>query len=202
MLSRDLATRCGAIAITVVLIWLLGSGRYWVGLVISFGLAHYLLSFYYAAGRMRGLVASPMLPLPLVSLVLLLLDVYFLKFPLEIYFGIHHACNEGYLRRYLYQATGTADPQLPAFRKLFHLAAYLCILLTTWLKLGSFVSRLFTVLFLELRPHHRIVRALGGTPRLDRAAVSPAASAERLGSLRIWVGGIPVGSDPGAQKDG
>lgn len=128
MLSWDLATRCGAIAITVVLVWLLGSGRYWVGLVISFGLAHYLLSFYYAAGRMRGLVASPTLALPLVSLGLLLLVVYFLKFPLPIYFGIHHACNEGYLRRYHHQANGTADPQLPAFRTLFHLAAYLCIL--------------------------------------------------------------------------
>jgi len=127
-LSWDLTTRCSAIAITGVLVWLLGSDRYWVGLVISFGLAHYLLSFYYAAGRMRGLVVSPTLALPLVSLGLLLVVVYFLKFPLEIYFGIHHACNEGYLRRYHRQADGTADPQLPAFRTLFHLAAYLCIL--------------------------------------------------------------------------
>ncbi len=127
-MSWDLATRCSAIAMTVVLVWLLGSGRSWVGLVISFGLTHYLLSFYYAASRIRGLVASPALALPLVSLGLLLTVVYFLKFPLEIYFGIHHACNEGYLRRYHRQAEGTADPQLPALRTLFHLAAYLCIL--------------------------------------------------------------------------
>ncbi|MGB7451574.1 MAG: hypothetical protein WBM36_05560 [Lysobacterales bacterium] len=127
-MSWDLATRCSAIAITVVLVWLLGSDRYWVGLVISFGLAHYLLSFYYAAGRMRGLVVSPTLALPLVSLGLLLLVVYFLEFPLQIYFGIHHACNEGYLRHYHRQANGIADSQLPAFRTLFHLAAYLCIL--------------------------------------------------------------------------
>ena len=127
-MSWDLTTRCRAIAITVALVWLLGSDRYWVGLVISFGLAHYLLSFYYAAGRIRGLIVSPMLALPLISLGLLLLVVYFLKFPLPIYFGVHHACNEGYLRRYHRQANGTADPQLPAFRTLFHLAAYLCIL--------------------------------------------------------------------------
>lgn len=127
-MSWDLATRCSAIAITVALVWLLGSDRYWVGLVISFGLAHYLLSFYYATGRMRGLVVNPTLALPLISLGLLLLVVYFLKFPLPIYFGIHHACNEGYLRRYHRQTNGTADPQLPAFRTLFHLAAYLCIL--------------------------------------------------------------------------
>ncbi len=127
-LSWDLVTRCSAIAMTVVLVWLLGSGRSWVGLVISFGLTHYLLSFYYAASRMRGLVASPALALPLVSLGLLLTVVYFLKFPLEIYFGIHHACNEGYLRRYHRQAKDTPDPQLPALSTLFHLAAYLCIL--------------------------------------------------------------------------
>ncbi len=128
MLSWDLATRCSAIAITFALVSLLGSGRYWVGLVISFGLAHYLLSFYYATGRMRNLVASPTLALPLVSLGLLLLVVYFLEFPLEIYFGIHHACNEGYLRRYHRQANAAADRQLAAFRTLFHLAAYMCIL--------------------------------------------------------------------------
>ncbi|MDX2418961.1 MAG: hypothetical protein QNK19_16005 [Xanthomonadales bacterium] len=127
-MSWDLTTRCSAIVITIALASLLGSGRYWIGLVISFGLAHYLLSFYYAAGRVRGLVVSPTLALPLMSLGILLLVVYFLKFPLEIYFGIHHACNEGYLRRYHRQANGTADPQLPAFRTLFHLAAYLCIL--------------------------------------------------------------------------
>ena len=127
-MSWDLTTRCSAIVITIALASLLGSGRYWIGLVISFGLAHYLLSFYYAAGRMRGLVVNPTLALPLISLGLLLLVVYFLKFPLPIYFGIHHACNEGYLRRYHRQANGTADPQLPAFRTLFHLAAYLCIL--------------------------------------------------------------------------
>jgi hypothetical protein len=127
-LSWDLTTRCCAIALTVILVWLLGSGKIWVGLVISFGLMHYMLSFYYAASRIRGLVVSPAMALPLVSLGLLLTVVYFLKFPLEIYFGIHHACNEGYLRRYHRQAKDKTDPQLPALRTLFHLAAYLCIL--------------------------------------------------------------------------
>lgn len=127
-MSWDLTTRCSAIAITIALVWLLGSGRNWVGLVISFGLTHYLLSFYYAASRIRGLATSPALALPLVSLGLLLTIVYFLKFPLEIYFGVHHAFNEGYLRRYHRQTEGPADPQLPALRSLFHLAGYLCIL--------------------------------------------------------------------------
>lgn len=128
LLSWDATSRCTAIAITIALAWLLGSGNTWIGLVISFGLAHYLLSFYYAAGRMRGLATSPALILPLVSLGVLLAVVYFLKFPLEIYFGIHHACNEGYLRRFHRQGDAVVSAQLPAFRTLFHLAAYLCIL--------------------------------------------------------------------------
>lgn len=124
----DLITRCSAIAITITLVVVLGSGRNWLSLVISFGFAHYLLAFYYATGRMRDLFSSPAFVLPLVSLGLFLLVVYFLRFPLEIYFGIHHACNEGYLRRYHRQAGDDADPRLPAFRTLFHMAAYLCIL--------------------------------------------------------------------------
>lgn len=128
LLNWDLKARLASVVVTVAFVWFLGSGNYFVGLVIAFGLAHYLLSFYYAAGRMRGLMVSPALGLPLISLSLLMVVVYFLKFPLEIYFGIHHACNEGYLRRFHRQGNDETDPQLPALATLFHLAGYLFIL--------------------------------------------------------------------------
>jgi hypothetical protein len=163
VLSWDLTTRCSAIAITGVLVWLLGSDRYWVGLVISFGLAHYLLSFYYAAGRMRGLVVSPTLALPLVSLGLLLVVVYFLKFPLEIYFGIHHACNEGYLRRYHRQADGTADPQLQGLSRLRDSSV-------EWLVLAVVgLSLLVKISFLQMVMYHFVLWTIIPVPVLRAA---------------------------------
>jgi len=117
-----------SILLTALLIIIIDDHSSWTALVISFGFTHYLLSFYYASGRIKTLLSSTSLRLPLVSLGLLLLVIYHLEFPLVIFFGLHHAFNEGYLRQYQHRNTDSGDSQLPAFRTLFHIAAYFCIL--------------------------------------------------------------------------
>ncbi len=127
LLVGDLGSRLLAIALTVAMALVLQDWNLWIGFVISFGFAHYLLSFWYARKRIGALARDRDLAVPLLGLGTLLLLVVFLRFPLEIYFGIHHACNEAYLRR-----RGPADEdrtgRLAAARGLLHLAAYLCIL--------------------------------------------------------------------------
>ena len=127
-MNWDLTSRTASIAITALLVMLIGNANQWIALVIGFGFAHYLLSFYYARSGIRIAISNPSLLLPLVSLGALLAAVYFLDFPLEVYFGIHHACNESYLKR-SHSSNGIGNTaQLPAARALLHLAAYLCIL--------------------------------------------------------------------------
>ncbi len=120
-------SRLLAAAITVALVVTLDDWNLWIGFVISFGFAHYLLSFYYARGRIASLARDAGMIVPLLGLGMLLALVVFMRFPLEVYFGIHHACNEAYLRRYQRREDGGGGA-LPAARGLFHLAAYLCIL--------------------------------------------------------------------------
>lgn len=126
-LSWDLKSRIMAVLLTLALaVWLDDWDR-WVGFVISFGFAHYLLSLYYARPRIVTLVQDGNMLIPLLGLGMLLALVVFMRFPLEIYFGIHHACNEAYLRRYHGRGRSLGG-SLAAARGLFHLAAYLCIL--------------------------------------------------------------------------
>ena len=127
-MNWDVGGRAASIAITAALAMLITSYNQWVTLVIGFGFAHYLLSFYYARAGIRTSLRNPLMFLPLVSLGALLAMVYFLQFPLEIYFGLHHACNEGYLRQNNSPVARNNARQLAATRALFHLAAYLCIL--------------------------------------------------------------------------
>lgn len=127
-MNWDLTCRSASVIITSLLVVLVTNYDHWVSLVIGFGFAHYLLSFYYARAGIRAAVTQLPMLVPLASLCALLVVVYFLGFPLEIYFGIHHACNEGYLRRNNSQGQGSDPEQLKAARTLLHLAAYLCIL--------------------------------------------------------------------------
>jgi hypothetical protein len=127
-MNPDLHSRTASIALTAALAALVTDYSQWVALVIGFGFAHYLLSFYYARAGIRSQLGDPALLLPLVSLCALLAVVYFLDFPLEIYFGVHHACNEGYLRRRSSRMTAYSTASLQGSRALFHLAAYFCIL--------------------------------------------------------------------------
>lgn len=126
-LSWDFRSRLLAIVLTVGLALLLDDWNLWVGFVISFGFAHYLLSIYYARRRIGELGRQRDLWVPLLGLGMFLALVLFMRFPLEIYFGIHHACNEAYLRRY-HQRDSASPAGLAAARGLFHLAAYLSIL--------------------------------------------------------------------------
>lgn len=123
-----MTSRTASLAITALLVILITNYDQWVSLVIGFGFAHYLLSFYYAASRVRITLSNPVLALPLASLGTLFAVIYFLDFPLEIYFGIHHACNEGYLRYASPKGSCQQNGQLSAARALFHLAVYFIVL--------------------------------------------------------------------------
>lgn len=100
---------------------------YWLAAVIGLGFTHYALSFYYARSRITALATNPASALPVLSLGGLFCVVYFLEFPLEVYFGIHHAFNEAYLKRYG-EKSGAAQESMAPYRCLLHLAAYFCVL--------------------------------------------------------------------------
>ena len=63
------------------------------------GFTHYLLALRYSGAQMRQLLATPSQVLSLLGLVLVTATLYETDFPLFLYFGLHHALNEAYLRR-------------------------------------------------------------------------------------------------------
>lgn len=157
-MNWDLSCRIASVAITALLVVLIADYSQWVSLVIGFGFAHYLLSFYYARAGIKTILASPTMQLPLASLAALLGVIYFLDFPLEIYFGVHHACNEAYLKRRASGVRSDSCGQLNAARALLQLAAYFCILRHDPMVgqlpvgfLGVFLGIAFTIYLVQLR---------------------------------------------------
>ena len=70
---------------------------FWLTFVYGFGLCHYFLSYVYSSRQIRQILHDPSSWLPFSATILLGASLYFGKFPLLIYFGVHHAFNEVYL---------------------------------------------------------------------------------------------------------
>jgi hypothetical protein len=114
--------------ITLALTLTITEYSYWLALLIGVGFVHYALSFYYASARMRELGSDPDAAVLLLSLAGLFAAVYFLGFSLEVYFGLHHAFNEAYLKRASNADKSGTSTELAPLRCLLHLALYFCIL--------------------------------------------------------------------------
>jgi hypothetical protein len=69
----------------------------WQSTVTSIGFGHYLLSIWYARGRLSKLGAEWSTALPTLGAVIVGTLLYALGFPLIVYFAAHHVCNEAYM---------------------------------------------------------------------------------------------------------
>jgi hypothetical protein len=69
----------------------------WQSAVTSIGFGHYLLSVWYARGRLSGLGRELGTALPTLGAVIGGSLMYLVGLPLIVYFAAHHVCNEAYI---------------------------------------------------------------------------------------------------------
>ena len=127
-MNWDFVARGLAVLATVTVAVTTADTGLWLALVIALGLSHYLLSFYYAAPKIKFLVTSPVHQLSGVTLLATGAMLFFTKFPLAIFFGIHHAFNEGYLRRFAAPSEDSCAESVAAARALLHGLGYLVVI--------------------------------------------------------------------------
>lgn len=89
--------RLSAMAIAVLAAIGLRDDVVWQSAVTSIGFGHYLLSVWYARGRLSGLGSQWGTAIPMLGAVAAGSLVYAVGFPLIIYFAAHHVCNEAYI---------------------------------------------------------------------------------------------------------
>lgn len=128
MLTRPLRVRlaCAAATAVICLRWR-EFPLVFVAATYSLGFAHYLLALRYSAGQIRQIADAPVQLLSLLGLALFGVALYQFDFPLFIYFGLHHALNEAYLRRAAAAAPAVLSG-VDAPAAAFHALAYLAIL--------------------------------------------------------------------------
>ena len=102
--------------------------RVWFTLVASLGFSHYLLAFYYSKQQFLVLARAEQYRFALFALVLLTGLMYFSQASLPLYFGVHHALNEGYLWRSTRTKDAAQEQVLSASRTLLHFVLYAFIL--------------------------------------------------------------------------
>jgi hypothetical protein len=95
--------RLAAVAIAVLAAVGIRDEIVWQSAVTSIGFGHYLLSVWYARGRMSKLGGEWSTALPTLGAVIVGVGLYAFRFPLIVYFAAHHVCNEAYI------AAGAAD---------------------------------------------------------------------------------------------
>ena len=126
-MSWDFACRALALLATIAAAATITDASLWTAAVIAFGLSHYLLSFYYAAPQIKFLLTSPAHRVSGTTLLVTGSVLYFTKFPLAIFFGLHHAFNEGYLRNSTTPSDGGVTDSIGAPRALLHGLGYLVV---------------------------------------------------------------------------
>lgn len=124
----DFSSRALALLATVTAAASVTDNSLWITAVIAFGLSHYLLSFYYAAPQIKFLVTSPAHQLSGVTLLVAGSVLYLTKFPLAIFFALHHAFNEGYLRRSTAPSEGSVTESVGAARALLHGLGFMVVI--------------------------------------------------------------------------
>ena len=128
MLAWDSLSRLMAVIATFAVTLSVPDYSVWLAIIISFGLSHYLLAFYYARAQLKFIATNRSLRLPGITLLVVGGILYLTKFPLAVFFAIHHAFNEGYLRPSPASASKALWESLNGARALLHGVAYLLIL--------------------------------------------------------------------------
>ena len=124
----DFSSRALALLATVTAAASITDNSLWLAAVVAFGLSHYVLSFYYAAPQIKFLVTSPAHQLSGVTLLVAGSVLYLTKFPLAIFFALHHAFNEGYLRRSTAPSEGSVTESVGAARALLHGLGFMVVI--------------------------------------------------------------------------
>ncbi len=125
--------RATAVILTVVFIYIFG-GRVpysvpWDTFVYTLAFAHYYMALLYSGRPIKQAVSAPQAQWKLVSLLVMGGALYWNRYSLVIYFGVHHALNETYLLDRV--TTKAQDKTLRAFRAagvVLNLAVYLFLL--------------------------------------------------------------------------
>jgi hypothetical protein len=89
--------RLSAIAITVAVAVTLREDARWRSAVLSLGFGHYLLSLWYARRKFATVASDWNTALPMMAAVAFGAALYFGRFPLVVYFAVHHVFNEVYV---------------------------------------------------------------------------------------------------------
>jgi hypothetical protein len=100
----------------------------WLTIVYIFGFTHYIMGAIYSRRQVREAYGQPLSLIPLLALIVFGTGLYSLRFPLLIYFGLHHAFNEAYV---LKETTPSDEPAVSALRSsafMLHLFLYFVLL--------------------------------------------------------------------------
>jgi hypothetical protein len=89
--------RLSAIAITVIVAVALREDTRWRSTVLSLGFGHYLLSLWYARRKFAAVASGWNTALPMMAAIAGGAALYFGRFPLVVYFAVHHVFNEVYV---------------------------------------------------------------------------------------------------------
>jgi hypothetical protein len=89
--------RLSAIAIAVIAAIGIRDDVTWQSAVLSTGFGHYLLSIWYARGRLSVLGREWGSAIATLGAILAGSILYLTRFPLFVYFAAHHVCNEVYI---------------------------------------------------------------------------------------------------------
>jgi hypothetical protein len=89
--------RLSAVAITVIIAVTLRDDIRWRSAVLSLGFGHYLLSLWYARGKLAAVASDWRTALPTMLAIAGGAALYFGRFPLVVYFAVHHVFNEVYV---------------------------------------------------------------------------------------------------------
>jgi hypothetical protein len=89
--------RLSAIGITVIIAAALRDDTYWRSVVLSLGFGHYLLSLWYARAKFAAVASVWTTALPMMAAIAGGASLYFGRFPLVVYFAVHHVFNEVYV---------------------------------------------------------------------------------------------------------
>ncbi len=75
-----------------------GNASFWLSVVFSLAFSHYLLALWYGRRHLLSAAVEPASLLALAATLVIGYTLYRSAFPLAVYFAVHHAFNEVYLR--------------------------------------------------------------------------------------------------------
>jgi len=97
MIAIHSITRIAAMFLVLMFSMSIQDELIWKSLIISIGMGHYLIAFWYARNHLIHVVNQVDLRIPFALLCIGAFLLYWDRFSLVIYFGFHHVFNEVYL---------------------------------------------------------------------------------------------------------